>query len=754
MTPQAEDVRRPDPDPDSGLSLGTPIIGAPGSGKTTLATLQGTYGLLRGWGQVFIDPTGSLSTSFLHQVLCLLSEFEDGEDELLWQRVRYIPVGAKDTDTVTPFPLYYQRDSESLWEVAQRLLNVLRLSHPKLVTEAPVTWPQLAQVGSNAGMVLASLGYQLTEVEDLLFNTLEWERSGRFAEAIRRNPEVAPAVAYFRDHYLPLSRSEKRRVISSFLDHVVQFSHDPTLRLLFSALLPGLDWEEVLEKRRLTVILDCSPLTDPETRRFAILWIMLSLLEHLKGRGRRGYPVALLIDEFAALTHKASEGANQLSELLDAFIAQYMRANQVFLTVCFQSLNQLPDDLQHTILRLGNLVVGRAGTMTEARVLADVLFRNDVFRVKYNHRVWAHEPVINSFTRSIIGTNHFVIDHRPEFMPLEQQQELAAQRIVALPRFSFLLRPATEEGSVSQFVSKIDISEVTKDPETGESVFPDETQIRWLKSRLAKRSGIPVATILKEQEARLKTPLSGAPVPLRREEPAHLPAGKAVAAEPSQRPPLIATPPPPGNAPGSQAPTPQLDEEQQVFLRFLLDHPDTPISAVYKALEVSVWKGEKLRDSLKEQGLIAELAVSRTGAGRPTKFFIPTFQAFELLGREPLHGRGGAIHRHIQQLVVTGATAKGYRTQVEYALENGGIVDVHLEREGVRIACELAVYSTPKREMEHIKNALNAGYNKVIDVFADQRTLERTQEAMNGVFSVEELGKVSLLPLSKLSGVG
>jgi hypothetical protein len=91
---------------------------------------------------------------------------------------------------------------------------------------------------------------------------------------------------------------------------------------------------------------------------------------------------------------------------------------------------------------------------------------------------------------------------------------------------------------------------------------------------------------------------------------------------------------------------------------------------------------------------------------------------------------------------------------VEYALENGGIVDVHLEREGVRIAVELAVYSTPKREMEHIQNALNAGYNKVIDVFADQRTLERTQEAMNGVFSVEELGKVSLLPLSKLSGVG
>jgi hypothetical protein len=31
-------------------------------------------------------------------------------------------------------------------------------------------------------MVLASLGFQLVEVGDLLFNTLAWEQSGRFAD--------------------------------------------------------------------------------------------------------------------------------------------------------------------------------------------------------------------------------------------------------------------------------------------------------------------------------------------------------------------------------------------------------------------------------------------------------------------------------------------------------------------------------------------------------------------------------------------
>jgi KaiC/GvpD/RAD55 family RecA-like ATPase len=81
---------------DRGLSLATAISGTPGSGKTTLAAVFALWGLLNGWGQVLIDPTGSLSTAFLHQVESFLSEFPEGEDELLWQRIRYVRIGAID----------------------------------------------------------------------------------------------------------------------------------------------------------------------------------------------------------------------------------------------------------------------------------------------------------------------------------------------------------------------------------------------------------------------------------------------------------------------------------------------------------------------------------------------------------------------------------------------------------------------------------------------------------------------------------
>src|SRR5919106_154217 len=273
-TPQADPegigVANLETDPDSGLSLGTAISGTPGSGKTTLAAVLALWGLLRGYGQVLIDPTGSLSTAFLHQVLCFLSEFPDGEDRLLWQRIRYIPIGANDsvTPSVTPFSIYFRRKGESVWDASERLLRVLEASRPILTTQSSVTWPRAKRLASNAGAVLSSLGFELTELDSLLFNTLEFEKQGLFERAIIRCPEVAPAVSYFREHYLPLSRSAKHQLNSTFLDHVYRFSQDPSLRLLFGG-SQGIDWEETLETERETVIFDCSTITDPEIRRFA-----------------------------------------------------------------------------------------------------------------------------------------------------------------------------------------------------------------------------------------------------------------------------------------------------------------------------------------------------------------------------------------------------------------------------------------------------------------------------------------------------
>jgi hypothetical protein len=214
-------------------------------------------------------------------------------------------------------------------------------------------------------------------------------------------------------------------------------------------------------------------------------------------------------------------------------------------------------------------------------------------------------------------------------------------------------------------------------------------------------------------------------------------------------------PPTPSGKSGKTPPPPEVktkvEPEEQAFLEFIISLQDTPISTVYKELQVSVLKGNDLCDSLKTQGFIEEIETRLGTAGRRTIFFVPTFTAFELLGKEPPPGRGGAIHRHIQHLIEEGAAANGFTATCEYDLGNGGIVDVHLEKGDYRVAVEIAVASRPSREIAHIKNAIVAGYDRVFDVFVDQRLLDRTQEALLGGFSAENREKIQLLHLSKLN---
>jgi TraM recognition site of TraD and TraG len=196
---------------------------------------------------------------------------------------------------------------------------------------------------------------------------------------------------------------------------------------------------------------------------------------------------------------------------------------------------------------------------------------------------------------------------------------------------------------------------------------------------------------------------------------------------------------------------PQLDDQERAFLQYIMANPETAQTTFYKGLGLSIRKGNDLRDSLKEQGFLAEIESRLGKAGRRTVFLIPTFTAFEMLGVEPPPGRGGTIHRHIQHMIEAGAAANGFTSQVEYDLGNGGIVDVHLQKGDIRIAVEIVVASKPQREVEHFKNCLAIKYDRVFDVFADEHLLERTQEAVEREFTGKEQEKIQLIHLSKLS---
>jgi hypothetical protein len=346
--------------------------------------------------------------------------------------------------------------------------------------------------------VLAALGLPITHAENLLRHPEEWQRNGTFAEAIRRNPQAAPSVVFFQEEFIPARPAERRRLLNPYFEKIFTFSLDVNLRCQFGALKPGIDWEEV-EEEGLTVLLDFRDETDPEMRRFKLLWVFSSLYEFIKRRGRREMPLAVTIDEFSAMAYKVTAGTNPLAAMLDEFIQQYLRGQNIWLTVAHQSIEQIDEQVRNSLLSLGTYMFGRVATPAEARILADVLFKRDPYLVKHWRKVWGTEPI--TLGGRYAGSVNVVIDYEPEFMPLEEQQELFAQHLTEQGLFEFLCRPAIREGEVSKTVIPISIANLDRDEETGEYQFPNYDRVARLRRALESQAGIPAATILQELNA-------------------------------------------------------------------------------------------------------------------------------------------------------------------------------------------------------------------------------------------------------------
>jgi hypothetical protein len=473
--------------------MGILMIAGRGTGKSRLLGRKiATQDFFAGFPQVIFDPIGATIDNFLDKVLWFLSDFPQLERDPVWERIVYVDMSGKD-GVVVPFPLYYRLGTErSLLEIAERYLQTIIKSNPDLFHAQVLGWPPLHRIGVYAGMILAALGYQITEAEHLLRQPEQWV--SRFTEAIHRYPEVQPAVSFFTTEYIPMREQDRLRLITPFLDKIFTFQLDPTLRAMFGAKEPGINWKEVVKKKQ-TILLDFRREQDEEMRRFKMLWSSDYLLSWIKTRGRSdAVPFCVIIDEFAHMTQPVTGGTNPLAQELDEFINVYMRQHTIWLTVAHQELYQIDEQLRNTLLSLGTYILGGTSSMESARQLADALFSRNPWRVKYWRKVWGRELPHKPLE---------VIDHEPEFMPLEEQTELFAQRIKKLGRFQFLLRPAVSEGHIGSAVMPITIREEDRDKETGEYQFPDAPLMARLRAALATHAGIPVARLLKEQEARI-----------------------------------------------------------------------------------------------------------------------------------------------------------------------------------------------------------------------------------------------------------
>lgn len=103
-------------------------------------------------------------------------------------------------------------------------------------------------------------------------------------------------------------------------------------------------------------------------------------------------------------------------------------------------------------------------------------------------------------------------------------------------------------------------------------------------------------------------------------------------------------------------------------------------------------------------------------------------------------------HRYLQSYIKRMAESSGYKATVELPIpDSKGRVDVMLERNGKKIACEIAVNTEIEWEIHNIQKCLDAGYDLVVSCTEEKKTQEAIQIQVNTSILEHLRSKVKVL---------
>ena len=465
--------------PDVIRSMGIYLVAGKGSGKSRL------MGRVICWqdfckvrAQVILDPNGPTIDNFLDKIARLPKMQQDAA----LSRIRYIEMSGK-SGHVVPWPLYTRLPGESLYETAQRFLEVLKRLDPALTTASVEGFNALAEVGTYTGMALTALGWQVTEATALITNPLQFALQLR--AVAHEQPEVEPAVTYFLEVLPSIKEAEKVRKVAAFLRKLAPFNLDPVMRAMFGTSEGAIDWQQVVDAGE-TILLDFRHVLDSERRRFLLLWAFQSCLTFVKRRGAgRHTPIGLVIDELTALCNfDAQAGSSIFAADLDELINVLARNYKVWLTLANQELFQVDLKTRKTLLGMGTKIIGVTSDSEAALTLAKEFFPYDPTLIRH------FEPTYDSRGN--------LIDVSPVSWSIQEQQLLAARRFMSIEPFHFLVKPAVGEGNITGDLLPLSIANL----EPG--VWIDEPKVAALRAQLAQASGQLVETPVRLPATRLQ----------------------------------------------------------------------------------------------------------------------------------------------------------------------------------------------------------------------------------------------------------
>lgn len=456
---------------DAARTLGTRVIGEPGSGKSVMLAAGFSYpDQRRGIPSILWDVNGGLIDA--HWAL-VLDQSGGGASGLL-DRIRYVDVGNPDYAYGRPF--YYWNSRDDAFAVAQRPLDVFMKLNPSL-SEAPILGePSLKEIGAAAGMIAAAISdgqsgnWQVTEAIEALLHYKDafWARLMDQVE-----PTVPAAVRFFRDSYGQWDKELQRNRRWAFEGRCWPFVTSRTLRAIVGQGRPGIDWEEVVRKG-LCVMLDFRRLQDKTVRdELCLLWLQ-SLIEFIERRGiHESVPLSIIFDEVPALLENPAVEP-EVSRLINRY-----RAMKVWSVVAHQSLSQLSPRLREAMWSFGNQIIGKQLGMDACLEIARNMVAFDPYRIRWP----APSP-----------------EQLPQAMPLTDQEHELANWLQRREGRQFLVRRYYDEETPDTSVRFI-----ARTPDIPALRRIRTHDIEQAKAENLKRFARPVEEVLREIDARIPT---------------------------------------------------------------------------------------------------------------------------------------------------------------------------------------------------------------------------------------------------------